>query len=367
MRARGWLFATSALAAALAACTPEFEPFELDPPDAGRRDLGVADIGGDPPYDGGVIAEERRVGWSTITSGSPAARDRHAMAYSPKDRAVLLFGGVLGMERYSDETLVWDGSAWIDRQPANKPTVRCDMTLAEDKNGNVILFGGATNGGYFSYGETWIWDGVDWRPHTGMERQPERRLFTGMAYDHARERLVLYGGSLTNDDPYGDTWEWTGDAWIERTPVGAPVEQPPRQFGMRMAFDSVRQRVLMVGGVTSKDNSSRLDTIWEWNGDYWERSPITVTPGARAGFAMAYDIARSALVIFSGLERNDSAELVRGRWRPIELGDQPHWVYNTSMAYDRAMGRAVLFGGFWSSTLTGHRHENTTYMLVPLE
>lgn len=363
MRAWALMLATTAAFA----CTPEFEPINFDEPDAGRRDLGVPDLGVEEPYDGGVVAVERRVGWSTVTSGAPIGRDRHAMAYSPKDRAVLLYGGVMGMNRgASNETLVWDGRAWVDREPEHKPNARCDVGFAEDKNGDVVLFGGALGNNTTSIGETWIWDGVDWHQHLGA--QPPRRNFSGMAYDHARERIVLYGGALTLNASYNDTWEWTGSEWIERTPVDAPVEQPPIQAGMRLAFDSERQRIVMVGGVLAgNDVASRLDTMWEWNGDYWEPLPTTVTPGPRTGFAMTYDIARNALVIFSGTERGDSAELVRGRWRPIELGDQPHWVYNTSMVYDRARGRAVLFGGFWSSVLTGHQHESTTYELVPLE
>ena len=77
-----------------------------------------------------------------------------------------------------------------------------------------------------------------------------------MAYDMARARVVLFGGSLVGGGPTGgasmDTWEWTGVSWIHR-PVGIA---PPARFGHAMAYDWARGRVVVFGGNTG---STQLD------------------------------------------------------------------------------------------------------------
>src|SRR5262245_16947650 len=42
-----------------------------------------------------------------------------------------------------------------------------------------------------------------------------------MAYDAARERVVLFGGTLVHA-LLGDTWEWDGVSWIPRNPMNSP-------------------------------------------------------------------------------------------------------------------------------------------------
>jgi hypothetical protein len=111
-----------------------------------------------------------------------------------------------------------------------------------------------------------------------------------MAFDAARQRVVLFGG-------YGlaDTWEWDGATWTQRT----PATSPPPQYGHAMAFDAVRQRVVLFGG-TDHGDGRRLAVTWEWDGVTWtQRTPVT-SPPARSSHAMAYDVARRRVVLFGG-------------------------------------------------------------------
>ena len=41
-----------------------------------------------------------------------------------------------------------------------------------------------------------------------------------LAYDAARGRVVLFGGS--GGGYLADTWEWDGNDWIQRTPSNSP-------------------------------------------------------------------------------------------------------------------------------------------------
>jgi hypothetical protein len=72
-----------------------------------------------------------------------------------------------------------------------------------------------------------------------------------MAYDAARARVVLFGGSAGADE----TWEWDGTNWTERR----PAEKPLPRGSHAMTFDSARNRVVLFGG----DPGSRSDT-WEY-------------------------------------------------------------------------------------------------------
>jgi hypothetical protein len=95
-----------------------------------------------------------------------------------------------------------------------------------------------------------------------------------MAHDVARERMVLFGGN----DPgrLGDTWEWDGESWTQRTPATNP---PPRNV-TAMAYDAARQRVVLFGG--NDGSARRLNDTWEWDGVNWMlRTPATCRPTPR--------------------------------------------------------------------------------------
>jgi len=90
-----------------------------------------------------------------------------------------------------------------------------------------------------------------------------------MVYDSARRVTVLFGGG----DPYdgghylGDTWEWDGDSWTERSPSVSPVGR----FGHAMTYDSKRARVVLHGGWV-QDNPFPVNDTWE----YPVSSPVRV-------------------------------------------------------------------------------------------
>lgn len=73
-------------------------------------------------------------------------------------------------------------------------------------------------------------------------RSPTPRGGHAMAYDSARERLVLFGG-INGLQPEGDTWEWNGATWVNVSP------SPPHLTAHAMAYDSDRGRVVLFGGI----------------------------------------------------------------------------------------------------------------------
>ena len=111
-----------------------------------------------------------------------------------------------------------------------------------------------------------------------------------MAYDAARQVVVLFGWSGTVD-----TWEWDNTRWIKKTPPNAPS---PRRLHA-MVYDSARQVVVLFGGIDLSRVVGLNDT-WEYDGTTWtQRTPATA-PSARYGHAMAYDSTRQVTVLFGG-------------------------------------------------------------------
>jgi hypothetical protein len=82
------------------------------------------------------------------------------------------------------------------------------------RRGHMILFGGIGAGGFL--GDTWSWDGSRWTRLA--ETGPEPRAMGYLAYDKARDRVVLFGGRKGWPDDLADTWEWDGSRWRRVSP-----------------------------------------------------------------------------------------------------------------------------------------------------
>jgi hypothetical protein len=165
-----------------------------------------------------------------------------------------------------------------------------------------------------------------------------------MAYDAARQRVVLFGGfsQYSGHHNLSDTWEWDGSTWSQRSPVTSPSARGEHA----MAYDAARQRIVLFGGVFDDGtvSGSSLSETWEWDGSAWsQRSPAT-SPSARSGHAMAYDAARQRIVIFGGRGPADTWEWDGSTWsQRMPVTSPPPG--GGAMAYDEARQRLTLFNG----------------------
>ena len=97
----------------------------------------------------------------------------------------------------------------------------------------------------------WRWDGRSW---TVLDSSgPPVRNLGGVAYDSHRDRIVLYGGSYSQDLVYDETWEWSpSSGWTRRD-----VEGPGRRDHTDMVYDAERRRVVLFGGQTTPGSPLR--------------------------------------------------------------------------------------------------------------
>jgi Dockerin type I domain len=106
---------------------------------------------------------------------------------------------------------------------------------------------------------------------------------------------VLFGGTDGCCKDFGDTWTWDGTVWTQVATTG-----PEARFGMGMAYDSARHRTVLFGGESlSGPEFVEFGDTWEWDGVRWTQVAST-GPSAREANAMAYDKARGKAVIFGG-------------------------------------------------------------------
>ncbi|MEK7711127.1 MAG: hypothetical protein AAB341_04445 [Planctomycetota bacterium] len=198
----------------------------------------------------------------------------------------------------------------------------------DGERGVTVLFGGSLfESPNVLYGDTWEWNGTTWSQRSLTGPSAGRHA---MAYDSARGVTVLFG----------DTWEWDGTAWTQRSTTG-----PSPRYEYAMAYDGARGVTVLFGG---NDDVLKGDT-WEWDGTTWTQRSTT-GPSPRYQHAMAYDSARGVTVLFGGGDgsssKGDTWEWNGTTWTLRSLtGPSPRVV--PAMAYDSARGVTVLFGGAW--------------------
>lgn len=213
------------------------------------------------------------------------------------------------------------------------PGGRTRGSMAYDAARNrIVLFGGQVNG--VNQNDTWLFDGVHWT-RVFPANSPVPRYGHRMVYDGARQQVVLFGGHR-GDTRLNDTWIWDGTNWTQRTPANSPS---PREYHA-MAYDSARQEVVLHGG--NSDASGNAET-WTWNGTDWSlKSPATAPPGHNNS-ALAYDAARQEVLLFGNQGQtwvwNGTTWTQRSPFGP------PSARNHLTMDYDPVRQEVVLFSG----------------------
>ena len=134
-----------------------------------------------------------------------------------------------------------------------------------------------------------------------------------------------------------------------------PDHTPGRRGNAAVAYDPVREKVILFGGISDWLGSSfqHENDTWEWDGQDWTKIKTNTVPPARAGHMMAYDEKRSVVVMFGGEEQtgtymlNDTWEWNGKDWKQIFPDNYPLGRRGAQMFYDHDSGKIVLLGGFY--------------------
>jgi cysteine-rich repeat protein len=291
---------------------------------------------------------EYDVGWTAVSVSTGAGPRATSVAYDPVRARVVLFAG---NPTLVSDTWEWDGVQWTRRSTTGPPD-RFEQAMAYDgASRRVLVFGGQSSAPVVIYGDTWAWDGTTWSEVTPAPpaSSPSPRELAAMTYDSVRQRVVLFGGIDGNNVVLNDTWEWDGAAWHDATPlVGSP---PPMgvmgayvAFGWpAMVFDVARRRTVLFGGYPTGQT-------WEWDGSTWTphlAGPTDLLPTAAWSPALVYDTRRARTVLTGGSPTSTSLwEWDGSHWSQPDVGSiSPSPRIQVAAAYDEARGQLVRYGG----------------------
>lgn len=173
--------------------------------------------------------------WTQVEDTGPSARSGHALAYDAVRSRVVLFGGTAGGGPLGD-TWEWDGDEWTQVADTG-PSARAGHAMCfYSPQQATLLFGGS--GG----SDTWAWSGTSWTNLNDVGPAP----CDGSGLVSVANSAVLFGGVDGTTNPatlFRITWEFDGSDWTERQDIG-----PGPRYGHAMAYDSARDRVTLFGG-----------------------------------------------------------------------------------------------------------------------
>ena len=309
--------------------------------------------------------------WTNLPANppaSPSSRRAHAAVYDPVGHQIVVFGGVRGFSDSQRLNDVWvfrlqDPVGWQPLIAAGTPpTPRFIPAAAYDAaRGRMLIFGGYD--GEFQ-NDAWaleLGDEPAWTQLTAEGEAPSGRDDLHGIYDPVHDSFVIYGGfdgtSLVND-----VWALSLGAsptWRRIEPKGGG---PAARRTHSVTYDPIRERMIVFGGW---DGGDGFNDVWGLSLDdrpVWK--PIRLGgegPEPRWGHTAAYDPQRDRLLVMGGVSTtawlNDVWSLSLGRptaWAQLEpAGPLPAHRLTHSGTYDPGGQQLVVFGGYFGSTYLG--------------
>jgi hypothetical protein len=132
---------------------------------------------------------------------------------------------------------------------------------------------------------------------------PPNRPFHAQAYDSIRGRVVIVGGECVD---CADTWEWDGQRWQERE----STQKPSRLIGSAAAFDPVLGATVLFGGRVGGFGTPFhivSNETWLWDAEAWRE-----VPGAADAAGLVERAFTHAVYVDMELTLKDTGEKVSG-------------------------------------------------------
>jgi len=288
-------------------------------------------------YWDGVVWEKQE-----SLSSIPSRRSSIELAYDPIRSVVVIYGG----NQFLEDTWEWDGEDWHQIETPHSPGSRFSYAATYNPNSqSVMLFGGKVNGGE-ECSDTWFFDGADWTGFEPDPMYPPDVVCMDMAYNPIEQISVFYGGKNSNQKRT-HTFEWDGLVWTD-----IETDTNPGKIDSHcMAYIGALEGVVLYGGYTGQYGNEISDRMWIYKTRTWTELNPVVKPGPRTNFGMAYDSLRDYIVLFGGVVAVDDWDVTYStetwefngvNWEQrLPEHHPPHFV--GGMAFDSCRGVTVLF------------------------
>ena len=289
--------------------------------------------------------------WSTIPADpGPGARYSHSAAFDPDSNRMIVFSGAdRNQETWS---LSLNGTPHWDRlTTVASPSGRSGARMVFDPlRRRMILFGG--NDATGSRNDVWALslDGTpDWSLVVPSGSSPIGRADMVMVYDSLGDRILIMGGLRQfQSQPRNDVWALSlsgSPQWTQILPLGPA---PPVRYGHVGIFDAARNRMLIWGGGPGSDA-----LVWSLelgSTPAWTSFDFPEPPAIRQYATAIHDPVGDRMVIFGGAQPTNeviSLELAGAMaWtvRP-ETGTPPSPRQKHTAVYDPGQTRMLVYGG----------------------
>lgn len=312
----------------------------------------------------GCIQNVKNESTRNNNSKSISVRNAHAMAYNSYDSSVYLFGGADEKKVLSD-LWVLNENKWNKIMVENGPEPRTFSNLIYDKKnqrlilfgGNKVLFGTKTDEDNL-LNDTWEFKNNRWNKLHPIN-SPTPRAESAMAYDELRETVVLFGGYKIKDGEYiklGDTWEFKDNDWYL-----VPNSGPSERHGVSMAYDSANKSVMIFGGSTiDRQYGEGKGETWKWDGVHWEKLNIKQPEGI-FNATMVYNKDKGEFMRFGGYNGksriNETWSFKENIWNMLNIENAPTSRNHSNMVFDERENRIILYGGHDGQNIFGDTWE----------
>ena len=279
--------------------------------------------------------------WSMFAAQSPlwpVGRARHHVAYDPTAQVMLMLNGAQASVQAGRDTVLWawNGATW--RALPGIPQQRANEAVAFDSaRGRLVVHGGSSldgRGSSMTRGSSTALGGR-WSALPDQAPAPITR-WCSTRPDSRRSCSETATDAIAND-----TWAWDGQVWKRLANDG-----PPRRGVQAIGYDPKRRVVVMFGGVGG--SNAILNDTWEWDGRQWKQIATATAPSPRFDTNMSYDPGGSRLILFGGRERLANIGDTWGydglAWTRIDTAG-PSARNGHAMVYDPRAKAILLFGG----------------------
>lgn len=295
------------------------------------------------------------LGFTTTTLAAaspehPSERIDYVMAYIPFLQSIVMQGGWSPPDwTPTNEAWKWDGHRWSRLDMAGSPAF-AHHTMAFDFARNVLVICGRPTPTKSSEYQVWEFNGTAWNRKANVPVSADAQGDPKLTYDARRKRLVLY---VAHNPGTAEVWESDGKNWqLIRSP-----QQPVRcDDGCLFQYDGALRRSVLVGEERTSQQRLAWDChewamaggtgtqTWLWDGVNWGRVPGKQPPHAVWG-GMAFDIQRNELLLLT--TRMETWAFRGGTWVELRPKESPRPVPNGffAMAHDTSRRLTLFFGG----------------------
>ncbi|MGI0036936.1 MAG: Kelch repeat-containing protein [Nitrososphaera sp.] len=325
--------------------------------------------------------------WESL-SATPGTIRSAAMAYSPDDHKILIYGGKIPNGTFFNQVWVYDIAPGIWTQKTGWkcnpcPTGRAVHSMVyDDFNNKFIVFGGYLVSAHsFETNETWTYDLATntWKKlNFGSQTLPAKRHWGSLEYNPDQKASYLFGGHFNNamcpgDKMYNDVWKLdisgSTPKWTNMNALADPTHGTPAARQSDWIYNPLDKVFYVFGGKQELGPLScgAEDTRETHYNDIWKYDPTanswTLIQPVKTDYThypierrtdTVYDDASNRMILFSGFRDTDTLyapdtwmyDFDDGKWSTVQDADGilPPARVQMAAAWDSANNAMYLYG-----------------------